>query len=69
MSKQKGRFSPGKYGHNLNWHVKAVRGQKEPYLEVTMRLTEEHVREILLPQIEKFLRELEKQRKGANEPK
>jgi hypothetical protein len=40
----------------------AVRGGKgKPYLYVTMRLTEKHVTEILLPQIQKFLRELDRQ--------
>jgi hypothetical protein len=62
MGKQKGRFSPGKYGHDLNWRVKGVRGGKgKPYLYVTMRLTEEHVSKILLPQIHKFLRQLDRQ--------
>jgi len=61
MAKQKGKFAPGKYGHDLRWHVKGVRGEEEPFLEVTMRLTEEHVKKILRPQIEKFLRELDKQ--------
>jgi len=31
MGKQKGIFSPGKYGHDLRWHVKGVRGKEEPY--------------------------------------
>ncbi|MGA2203416.1 MAG: hypothetical protein ABSD89_11365 [Halobacteriota archaeon] len=61
MGKQKGSFPPGKYGHDLRWRVKAVRGKEEPYLYVTMRLTEKHVSEILLPQIQKFLRTLDKQ--------
>ena len=59
--KPKGRFPKGKYGHDLRWRVKAVRGQEEPYLYVTIRLTEKHVSDILLPQIEKFLRQLDKQ--------
>jgi hypothetical protein len=61
MSKQKGKFPPGKYTHDVDLHVKGVRGQKEPFLDVTVRLTEKNVREDLLPQIQKFLLELEKQ--------
>lgn len=62
--KQKGRFPKGKHGKNLRFHVKAVRDtvHKKPYLEVTMRLTEEDVNKILLPQILKFLGELKRQR-------
>jgi hypothetical protein len=62
IGKPKGKFPKGKYGKNLPFRVKAVRGQKEPYLDVTMRISEEHVRKILLPQIHKFLDELDRQR-------
>ena len=60
--KPKGKFPKGKYGHDLNWRVKAARGGKgQPYLYVTMRLTEKQVSKTLLPQIQKFLRELDRQ--------
>jgi hypothetical protein len=61
MSKQKGKFGLGKHTFDVHLHVKAKRVQKEPFLDVTVRLTERNVREDLLPQIQKFLRELDKQ--------
>jgi hypothetical protein len=65
MAKQKGRFSPGKYAHDADLHIKAVRGQKEPFLDLTIRLTEKNVREDLLPQVQKFLRELDKKKQAG----
>ena len=61
MGKPKGRSGKGKYEQGLDLHVKAVRGQKGPFLDITVRLTEENVRKNLLPQIQKFLRELDRQ--------
>ena len=60
MGKQKGKFGLGKHTFDVHVHVKAKRVQKEPYLDITVRLTEKNVRKDLLPQIEKFLRELDK---------
>jgi hypothetical protein len=61
MGKQKGRFGLGKHERDVRLHVKAKRVEKEPFLDVTVRLTESQVRENLLPQIERFLREVDKQ--------
>jgi hypothetical protein len=61
MGKQKGKFGLGKYERDVRLHVKAKRVNKQPFLDVTVRLTEEQVRENLRPQIEKFLREVDKQ--------
>jgi hypothetical protein len=61
MGKQKGKFSPGKHTFDVHLHVKAKRIQKEPFLDLTVRLTEKNVRKDLLPQIKKFLGELDRQ--------
>jgi len=61
MSKQKGKFGLGKHTFDVHLHVKAKRVQKKPFLDITVRLTEKNVREDLLPQIDKFLAELNRQ--------
>lgn len=61
MGKQKGRFRKGKYvklGRKM--HIKARR-DKGSHLDLTIRMTEDEVRNVLVPQIKKYLDEVDRQ--------
>jgi hypothetical protein len=61
MGKPKGRFGKGKYMGTPTAHIKAKRDKGGTHFDITIRLSVDNVRQTLLPQIKKFLRELEKQ--------
>lgn len=70
MGKHKGRFRKGKYIQpDLSLHIKAKRAKEGPYLALIMRLGVDDVRNVLRPQIERFLKEVDEserpKRKGA----
>jgi hypothetical protein len=66
MGKQKGRFRKGKYVPTVNVHIKAKHDKAGPHLDLTIRLDEDNVRNTLVPQIKRFLEELDK-KKGAKQ--
>jgi hypothetical protein len=59
--KPKGVFPKGKYGHPQSFHIKARRDKGGTTFDVTIRFTEKDAREILRPQVEKFIRQLDKE--------
>jgi hypothetical protein len=62
MGKQKGRFGKGKYVLlKRKFYVKARHSKRGAHFDLTIRLNEDEVRNTLLPQIERFLEELNKQ--------
>jgi hypothetical protein len=64
MGKQKGRFRKGKYIEpEFGIHIKAKRIQEGPSLTLTIRLGEDDVERHLKPQIERFLKEVKKQKR------
>jgi hypothetical protein len=67
MGKRKGRFRKGKYIQpKLALHIKAKRAKEGPYLALIMRLGVEDVRNVLCPQIERFLKEVEKRERAKH---
>jgi len=62
MGKQKGRFRKGKYIRpKRSLHIKAKRDKGGTHLDLTIRLDEDEIKNILLPQIDRFLKELKRQ--------
>jgi transcription initiation factor IIE alpha subunit len=62
MGKQKGRFGKGKYIRpKRSFHIKAKRDKGGTHLDLTIRLDEDEVKNILRPQIDRFLEELKRQ--------
>ena len=65
VGKKKGRFRKGKYVQpKRSLHIKAKRDKGGAHLDLTIRLDEDEVQNILRPQIERFLEELKKQAKA-----
>jgi hypothetical protein len=68
MGKQKGRFRKGKYVRpERSLHIKAKRDKGGAHIDLTIRLSEDEVRKMLCPQIERFLSELDKQARAKQE--
>jgi hypothetical protein len=61
MGKQKGRFGKGEYIGTPTARIKAKRDKGGNHFDITIRLSVDNVRRTLRPQIDKFLRELDKQ--------